>query len=49
MVGVGPDAIVLPGEAEGRRDVELGDLGVSATYKAIAGAAAPRLVTSARA
>ena len=45
VVGVGPDAIVLPGDAEGRRDeAGLGDLGVSATYKAIADPSAPLLV-----
>jgi len=45
VVGVGPDAIVLPGEFEGRRDESgVGDLGVSATYRAIADPAAPLLV-----
>ena len=45
VVGVGPDVIVLPGEAQGRRDVSgLGDVSASATYKVIAEPTAPLLL-----
>ena len=45
VVGVGPDVIVLPGEAQGRRDVSgLGDVSASAGYKVIAEPTAPFLL-----
>lgn len=45
VVGVGPDVIVLPGEAQGRRDVSgLGDVSASAAYKVIAEPTAPLLL-----
>ncbi len=45
VVGIGPDVIVLPGEAEGRRDVSgLGDVSASAAYKLIEEPTAPLLL-----